>query len=61
MTDDYRFRWYCGPCDEAGGWHKSYEAAKETEQTHIEGHDELLYEPTRIQRYPATEVADDGG
>ena len=56
MSDEYRFSWYCGPCRERGEWHESYEVAKEGEAEHVESHDELLYEPTRIQRYPADEV-----
>jgi len=55
-SKNYRYRWYCSPCHEGGDWYKTYEESKEAESEHIESHDEPLYEPTRIQRYPAEEV-----
>lgn len=55
MTDDhdgYVFRFYCDPCRCSSGWHETPDKAEAAAEEHCETHDELLYEPTRVQRYP---------
>lgn len=53
----YRFRWRCDACRESGDWHDNPEDAQAARDGHKATHEGPLVEGTRIQRYPADEVA----